>query len=495
MSNVKILDCTLRDGGYINDWKFAKGTMRRICKLLTLSNIDYIEIGYLTTNIQETDSSMFNDIDTINEVFDGYSNLVCMINYGDFPIELICDSSETVIDGIRVAFHKEKLREGLEFCRQLQDKGYEIYVQPMITSRYSNNEIVELVELVNDLTPKALYIVDSFGTFRDEDIQDLTGLVASFLSESITLGFHSHNNLQLSFSNSKQFINSCHGRSIIIDSSVFGIGRGAGNLCSEMIVEYLNNLYEASYESKYLLQIYDEIVAKMYTIKKWGYSIPYMISAKYNLHPSYSTFLFSKNTLKLETIEEIMDRIPNNKRYRFFKDIVEKLYFEHQNNQVEDKKNISFLKSLINNQKVVIKASPIETNLNGFVISVNFEDEDSNLSFVTNERLLYKISDFSKLIVSSNISAENYKQINYKSLVDNNYRMEEPILMTIRLLIMLGVKEVDVLGYEKYSLEYITSNAEEILAKELTVEQLEDINEKINSVICEYKNRIKINFI
>ncbi len=495
MSNIKVLDCTLRDGGYINDWKFSVSEMQRICQLLSNSNVDYIEIGYLTTNPQLGDSTMFNDIKTINKVFASFSNLVCMINYGDYPIELICNQSETVISGIRVAFHKEKMEEGIQFCKQLQDKGYEIYVQPMITSRYSNNEIVKLVKLVNELSPKALYIVDSFGTFRDDDIQDLTGLVASFLDESIVLGFHSHNNLQLSFSNSKQFINSCHGRNIIIDSSVFGIGRGAGNLCSEMIVEYLNSLYEGNYNPESLLQIYDEIIGKMYTVKKWGYSIPYMISAKYNCHPGYATFLFSKNTLKLSSVEKLMDLIPLEKRYRFFEDTIAQIYFNYQNNLVDDKSTLSHLQAMINDIPVIIKTRECEVNASGLVISLNYEDADADLTFVTNERVLQKIKECNKLIVSSNVFGDELRQVNYQSLLDEEFQAEEAVLMAIKLLINLGVKDVIVAGFEQYSLAYVMSYADEVLAKEVPVEQLEYLNNVVKKVINCYKKLINIKFL
>lgn len=325
MNTIKILDCTLRDGGYANDWLFDKPKSKRIYDLLVKASIDYVEIGYLTNKVVSKDSTLFNNFDDINQMFTG-DNIVAMINYGDFDINQICDASDTVLSGIRIAFHKENFIEALEFSKQVIEKGYKVFIQPMITARYSELEINDLIKYVNEIEPYAFYIVDSFGSFREREMASLTKIVNNSLKSTIAIGFHSHNNLQLSFSNSSYLVNEVKNREIIIDSSIYGVGRGAGNLCSEVFADYLNTSFNKEYDVMQILTAYDEIISKMYIENPWGYSIPFVISAKYNCHPNYSEFLDLKKTLKIECIDEIIASIPENKKKQYDEKLIELLY-------------------------------------------------------------------------------------------------------------------------------------------------------------------------
>ena len=171
-----------------------------------------------------------------------------------------------------------------------------------------------------------LYIVDSFGEMKKSDLTRLYYLVEHNLKESIKIGFHSHNNIQLAYSNAQTLVDMHTNRELIIDSSVYGMGRGAGNLNTELFVEYLNENNGANYDLKPLLTIIDEILNDFYQRNYWGYSLPNYISATHHAHPNYASYLDDKKTLTVENMNEIFDLIEDDKRVSFDKDYIEDLY-------------------------------------------------------------------------------------------------------------------------------------------------------------------------
>ena len=250
MGNIKILDCTLRDGGYCNQWKFGSNNIKAIVNGLTESGIDIIECGFLTNRVgYNPDVSKFTSISEIAKVIPldrKGSMYVCMVNYGEFYLEDIPQYDGTSVDGVRVAFHKKDMKEAVNFCFALKQKGYSVFMQAMVSLSYTDEEFLNLIKLSNDLNPFAFYIVDSFGVMKRKDLIRLFYVVEHNLKEGIEIGYHSHNNMQLAFSNSQLFLEQNTSRDIIIDSTLMGIGRGAGNLSTEMIVRYLNFKYSVN---------------------------------------------------------------------------------------------------------------------------------------------------------------------------------------------------------------------------------------------------------
>ena len=126
---------------------------------------------------------------------------------------------------------------GLEACRTVKEKGYKVFVQAMVSVAYTDEEFLELISKVNELEPYAFYIVDSFGMMKRKDLTRLFYIVEHNLKQSIWIGFHSHNNMQLAYSNAQSLVDMQTKRNIIIDSSVYGMGRGACNLNTELFVQ------------------------------------------------------------------------------------------------------------------------------------------------------------------------------------------------------------------------------------------------------------------
>ena len=208
MNSLKVLDVTLRDGGCVNNFNFGQTYMEKILSAQEASGVEMIELGY----IDEKNGSVSGRTQYISEEVIPESILqhkksgvtyLAMMDYGKFNIDKLHSRTTNGIDGIRMAFHKKNYRDMIPLGKKIIEKGYQFYIQPMITLRYSDSELLELIELVNQELPDAsgFYIVDSFGEMRPNDMDRMLNLVDHNLISTMTLGFHSHNNLQLSYSN------------------------------------------------------------------------------------------------------------------------------------------------------------------------------------------------------------------------------------------------------------------------------------------------------
>lgn len=330
MRSVKTLDCTLRDGGYCNSWKFGKHNIDKVIKGLIESKVDYIECGYVSSFVDNNkDSTKFYSFELLNNIIPiEKSNTKClvMVNYGEVSLAQIPLRKESNVDGIRVAFHRDDWEKALLFCEQIQEKGYDVFVQPMVSMCYSDEEYSRLIERVNKFNPYAFYIVDSFGMMKRNDVLHFAQLVEEKMNTDIMLGFHAHNNLQLAFANAQCLVELPFRREIIVDVSVHGMGRGAGNLNSELFLDYLNSVMEKTYNIKALLNLMDEVISPFYERHSWGYSLPNYLSATHAIHPNYAYYLSKKKTLTLEVMDELFELIEMKKRYEYDEQYIEQLY-------------------------------------------------------------------------------------------------------------------------------------------------------------------------
>lgn len=331
MNNIKILDCTLRDGGYVNNWSFGQKTSKTIVAQLNKAKIDYIELGFITSKKASEKQTLFNSFEKIKKFIPNNikkSNLLGMIAFGKYEIENVPDINSSLIGGIRVIFKKEYKKEALNYCKKVKDKGYRLFVNPTYVDQYSDNEFLDLLESVSSLEPYCFSLVDSMGVMRENDILRMYYLVEQNLSENIALCFHSHNNLQLSFSNAQSLMKICKKRELIIDSAVFGMGRGAGNIRTELLAQYLNNNFKSNYDLVSILKIVDECINPIFSKTPWGYSVPYYLAAINHCHPYYAKYL-SQKAIAVEKIDLILSLIPNEKKTVYDKEFIEKIYLEN----------------------------------------------------------------------------------------------------------------------------------------------------------------------
>lgn len=311
MQNMSILDCTLRDGGYVNDWNFGLANMDRIVTNLNKTNIDIIELGFISNKTRfSVDQSKFNSFEELEKVTINLSKnkmFVVMINYGEFNLDDIPSSKNTDIDGVRLAFHKKDYNEALSFAKSLKLKGYKLFIQAMVSSNYDLLEFDDLLKKSNMIDPFAFYIVDSFGSMKKNDLNEYTNRVKKTLNKQVRLGFHLHDNLQLALSNALWAIENIEEYSLIIDTSLLGLGRGAGNLKTELFYKIL---YSDDLNFSYITDLIEQVISPMRDEFNWGYSIEYVLSAIQSIHPNYATYLKTNYNFDYQIIENILKKIP-----------------------------------------------------------------------------------------------------------------------------------------------------------------------------------------
>jgi 4-hydroxy 2-oxovalerate aldolase len=206
MRSIKILDCTLRDGGYVNDWNFGMGSIKSIISRLDNAGIDIIEIGFLDSRRKyDENRSIVPDTDSLKPIFEdlGVVNAMTlsMIDFGTCGLEFVKDKKDTPIDGIRVIFKKKDSIAAIDFCMELKKKGYKIFLQPVSVTTYSDDEMRELIKIVNKVEPFGIYIVDTYGLMHKKDMLHYFSIMDENLQKDIYIGYHAHNNFQLAYAN------------------------------------------------------------------------------------------------------------------------------------------------------------------------------------------------------------------------------------------------------------------------------------------------------
>lgn len=472
MVKQSILDCTLRDGGYINNWSFGEKQIKEVIKSLINAEIEIIEVGFLTDRFPFCkNKTLYNCVKQIIPFLPqdkGRSKFVAMMNVGEYEVNKLEEFDGHGIDGIRVAFHKDNLDEAISLCKVIKEKGYEVFVQPMVIPSYSEQEILELIDAVNKIEVYAIYIVDSFGFMNEQDVRRMFVLFSRKLNKDIFIGFHSHNNLQLSFSNAQAMVKENETHNILIDSTILGMGRGAGNLNTELFIEYLNSNYEKEYKLIHILKIIDKILYPIYKLNYWGYSVPYYLSAKNKCHPNYATYLTDKNTLNVENISEILSKIPNNIKNNFDNKLAENLYLDFQKHKVDDNETMKVLCRVFNKRKILIIAPgksiddnevAIKEKLKNekyITVAVNFYPEKYTVDyiFVSNLKRYEELNCKNKqLIVTSNIRKEliNSLVVDYENLLIEIEEVKDNAgLMLLNLLSKLDVEEIVIAGLDGY---------------------------------------------
>lgn len=523
MSSIQILDCTLRDGGYVNNWKFGNKTIKNIIKRLSEAKVDIIECGFLSEAEYNSDMTVFSSVSQIKELLpkDCSSRCVAMVALGEKEIayDKISDSEGNSLFGIRLTFHKHEIERAFEYAKVLMNKGYEVFIQPVGTCTYTDRELIELIEKVNILQPYAFYIVDTLGTINGTELMRLFQLVDNNLNHGIKVGFHSHNNLQLAFANAQELVRFFTEREIIIDASVLGMGRGAGNLCTELITQYMNEKLKTHYNVTALLEIVDNYLMQVKEKYPWGYTIPYYIAAINKCHPNYATYLMNRQTITVKDIEKIIESIPKDRRALYDKNYIEAVYNHFQKHDIDDAETIHKLRQLWNERKILVLApgkslvneqEKIEayiTKYSPYIISVNFCSEiyHENMVFVSNlkrfEHLddLYVNNKVKNILVTSNIDVhqqENIFKVNYSSYLNGEQMISDNAgLMLCLLLLKCGVKEIALAGFDGFASNSQNNYFNEKLINNVEKEEAEIKTQKIREQIYALQQHMKIEFV
>ena len=514
-SKIFVLDCTLRDGGYCNDWNFGYENSKKIINGLVVSGVGIIECGFITNrNSYGIDSTRFSDVRDIDRIIPDNkrgSLFVAMINYGEYGIESLPNSDATRLDGIRIAFHKKDIKQAIEVAREIRNKGYLLFMQPMVSLNYTDKEFLELIEECNAIDCQAFYIVDSFGLMGKKDLMRMFSLVDHNLNDNIAIGFHSHNNMQLSYSNAQALVDNATDHNLIIDCCIYGMGRGAGNLNTELFIKYLNDTIGGEYKVKPLLNIIDEILDDFYKTDGWGYSLPNYLSAYYNTHPNYASYLSEKNALTIKEIDEILSIMDDAKRVNFDRGYIEKLYFKYLSTGGTFETNRGQLIEVVGGKDVLLIApgpsswdyrDDIEkfcAKSNIVAISVNFCHKKARYAFISNLRRFREIKneDKERCIVTSNIPADGvFLQTDYAELLnDHDVVQDNAGLMSIEFLRRCKVRSVYLVGFDGYSYKQDDNYGDSTMALITRRAILDAMNEGMSEMLEKLSANMKLKFL
>lgn len=286
--SVQITDCTIRDGGYLfnknPDTEFAKGIM----KGLAGAGIDFVETGFLQDNVSGEKLVYKDSADARKYIPEdrGHTQFLGFCDNSRYSLENLDDFDGRSFKWLRISFAKHEIEESLKFCAGASKKGYFVQFNPMDSISYSDEERAALIEKINIARPASFSIVDTFGAMYLDDLEHIFKQVDSLLDKNIKIGLHSHDNLGLSCALAEVMISMADkaGRDVIVDGSLFGMGRGAGNAKTELLADFLNKKYGGNYNIPVLLETIDKYINPVLNNVHWGYDLPMYVCGTKHSH-------------------------------------------------------------------------------------------------------------------------------------------------------------------------------------------------------------------
>lgn len=520
MKKINLLDCTLRDGAYVVEGDFGEAPIKGIIKKLVDAKVEIIECGWLKDEEHKAGSSYFHmpkDLEPYIGEKNPKSTYVVMIDYNRYDVDALPQCDGKSIDAIRVVFPFGKVTEGMEVAAKIKDKGYQVYVQAANTLAYGTEDLVNLAKAVNNLHPVGISIVDTFGAMFEDDLERITRVMDWELDKDIQLGFHSHNNQQLSFSLVIHFINIMKNsvRNVIVDSTLCGMGRGAGNAATELVCNYLNTKENGNYDMDVVMDAIDIYMSYFQEKYTWGYSTPYFIAGMYCCHVNNIAYLQKNHRTNSRDMRNIIQSMNPEDRKKYDYDLLEKKYTENQNRVVKDDDVIDTLKSELQGRKILLLA-PGKTIVSEqekvkmyiekekpIVIGINalHPDYDCDYLFLISAvRYEYAKEVYSdkfkntKKILLSCIKTEaddNEMIINFSRVVKYGWEhFDNAVINCLRLMDKLHVNEVAVAGFDEFLNEYNESYADSGLPTLNPDNHWDDLNKEIMDMFKDFKNQV-----
>ena len=446
MPDIKLLDCTLRDGGYVNSWNWGFAAAKDINASLTRAGTDIVEVGFLrNVDGYNPDVTVCNTIEELNRLLPAhtgstmYSGMAMRSNY---DIAKLSPYEGHGIEMLRITAHDYDIREGMDFAREVKARGYQFS------------------------------IVDTFVSMRRRDLERIVSLVDHNLAPDIRVGLHLHENMALSFCLAQEFLDKHLGRDTTVDGSLMGMGRIPGNLPIELIADYMNETLGCHYDIDEMMDAIQDHIAPLKGETAWGYTPAYFLSARYNLHRDYAEHYLDKGDLTNRDINHILAGFDRSKATAYDKDYADRLYREYQNRAIDDTATLDTLRTAFGGKTVLVLAPGAslaeETGRNAVaaakadcIVSANFCPEfcQPDYAFFTNSKRFEKL-DLAALpcpvVLTSNLRPlpQGALAVNYDRLaapdVQNASLGSNSVLMLLRLLRLCGAKAVLLAGADGY---------------------------------------------
>lgn len=471
---IRLLDCTLRDGGHLTGGKFGEQNIRHVLRKLVDAQVDMIEAGFLTEERYSTDYARFSCIADAKRVLPEYRGVSRFCLMADFVNLDNIEPCDGTVEFIRLSFKRFRLDWALRTAKVLMDKGYKVCINPVNCNVYTDAEYLGVLQKVAELHPFCFSIVDTFGVLRIRDLSRLYYLVDSNLPDDMAIGVHLHENLGLAYSLAQHLISvNEERRNIIIDASLLGMGRVPGNLCIEQIMEHLNMFYRGNYVTESAFDAIDDCIAPLKKNIPWGYSIPYVLSAQYNLHRTYAEFLLDKQKLLTSDMAKILSSVSKNEAEMFNEKHIEEIYRIYMSVPVDDNVHRKNLSKRIGEKEIVIIApggslkqakqsiNRYVQEQNAFVIAINFIPDfvTPNLCFYTNIKRYELERDTlvnTEVAVSSNLMryegmAKATYIFDYAQISSHgNAQSDDSTLMVLCLLKSIGINKIAFAGFDGF---------------------------------------------
>ncbi len=480
---ISLLDCTLRDGGYVNDWEFGHENLISMFERLVSSNVDIIEIGFLDERRDfDINRSIMPDTDCVRKIYGSVdakrAMVVGMIDYGTCGISHLTRCEDSYLDGIRVIFKKHIMHEAIDFCRQVKELGYKVFVQLVSITSYSDGELMELIGLVNDLRPFAVSMVDTYGLLHQNSLMHYYEMLDEHVLPEIQIGYHSHNNFQLGYANCIEMLKANARHAVVVDATLYGMGKSAGNTPIELLAMHLNEQYGKNYDISQILEAIDGNIMQEYKKSPWGYNLFYYLAASNNCHPNYVKFLMDKHTLSVKSINEILSEIEYEKRLLYSQKHIEELYFQYQRTECDDRADLEHLRQELSEKKLLILGPGKNIQLqeqrvrdyidceHPTVISINYIPGAFHVDYVflcnsrryncVNNALRECKNSNVRIIATSNVTRTKGGSfqftLNNGRLLDQEAKIvDNSFVMLLKVLVMLKIDSAACAGLDGYS--------------------------------------------
>ena len=527
MNDVMLLDCTLRDGGYVNDWKFGRDNIVSIFERVVEAGVDIIEIGFLDERRAfDPDRSIMPDTDSVEKIYGGLCRkntmVVGMIDFGTCALDRIKPASECFLDGIRVIFKKRLREPAMAFCAALKAKGYKVFAQLVSVTSYDDAEMLDLIRLANDVLPFAVSIVDTYGLMHQDNLMHYFDLLNANLDASIALGYHAHNNFQMGYANciavlNRKMCGDVH-RPMLVDGSIYGMGKSAGNAPIELIAMYMNHRMGKQYGVSQILEAIDCNISAFYQSATWGYNMFYYLAASNDCHPNYVSYLMQKQTLSIKSINDILGRLEGEKKLLYDKNTIERLYLDYQKNEVNDESALALLREKLQDRPILLigpgssmkkqrsKVAAFYESHKPLVVSINRIPEYLKPDFIflsNSKRYVGLATRLAKerysIIATSNVTgttADAFDYVlNFGSLIDKDAEfVDNSLAMFLKVLVSLGVRQVTLAGFDGYSnrrRNYADPNMEYDFVKH----KADYLNGYMRQILQDLKGTIRVDFL
>lgn len=319
--SIQITDCTIRDGGYLfnknSNPEFVKGIMKGLAE----AGIDFVETGFLQTNVTGETLVYADSVDARKYLPENRKNtqFLGFCDNSRYSLENLDDYDGKSFKWLRISFAQHEIDAAIDFCKGAKEKGYLVQFNPMDSISYTYEERSSLIEKVNEAKPAAFSIVDTFGAMDMTDLVSIFRQVDSLLDKNIRIGLHSHDNLGLSCALAERMIELAEesGRDIIVDGSLFGMGRGAGNAKTELLADYINKHCGGHYDLQKLLETIDTYIIPILGEVHYGYDLHMYVCGTKHSHVDNVYHLKKAYNCTANEMFDVVEALSHQQRTRY----------------------------------------------------------------------------------------------------------------------------------------------------------------------------------